>query len=645
MAAKTLFQDFPSVTPEAWKDQVIRDLKGADFDKKLVWKTLDGLEMKPFFTAEDIDAERVSKSARRGWETEGQGWVIREQIRENTVAEANAHVRRAQERGTLEVSVLTYPTGVPIHDQEGMSAFVEGLFLTEVPIHWLAGPFAAQTAAMFQNELARKRIDSVDVCGSVDYDPLLDAATEWTTHGFDGWQERALRFFEGIAVLPRYTWLTIRGNQVEKGGASIAQELAISMALAADYLGLLDENDKDLTDFARHMEFRYAVGSNYLLEIAKLRAHRVLAQNLFKSFGISEAIAKIHVDTTSSNKTLYDPYNNLLRATTESMAAVMGGANSISPAAFDQGYHSPDEFSEHLARNTHHLLREEAFLGKVSDPLGGSYAVEYLTDGYINAAWELFLQIQSHGGFAKAWQCGFLPSEIQRIRQEKSQRVSTGKTPIVGTTVYPNLKERRLESGSRFHYSHRLDNTTHCITELRENFLDGASLKDYESGTPVGDSALGPFRPAWPIEHLRLRMERQVKDGGTAPVILLAQIGDPAMRKARADFCTGFFGIGGYDIRCPAPFKSCEEVVQAVETEKADVLAVCSSNDEYLAVTEELNTLLPEKRPLIIVAGYAGLDIKGLRANDVDDFVHARTDALAFLNALHDTFHITKETL
>jgi methylmalonyl-CoA mutase len=645
MATETLFKQFSTISEDQWLDQIKSDLKGADYNKKLVWKTLDGIVMKPFFTDVDCDERKASKSVRRGPQHDGRKWRIREQVREQNVADARAHILRAQERGAQEASLLTYPSGVPVFEQEDMSQLIEGVNLNNLPIHWLAGPFAPQTAAMFLNELARKRLDSVSIRGSVDYDPLLDAAAAWTVHGFDGWQERAVRFYEAVMVLPQYTWITIRGNQVEKGGASIAQELGISMSLAAGYLTLLSEHGKDPVQCAKHMEFRYAVGSNYLLEIAKLRAHRVLAENLLKAFGVTDVFPAVHVDTTSSNKTLYDPFNNLLRATIESMAAAMGGADSISPAAFDQGYHSPDEFSEHLARNTHHLLRDEAFLDKVSDPLGGSYVTEYLTDQYVEKAWDLFYAIQKHGGFAEAWKCGFLPGEIAKVRHEKALRVSTGKTPIVGTTVYPQVSEKRLDSVGKFRLSRRLDNTSHNLDELRQNFLDGASLNDYESGEPVGDSALNSFRPAWPIEHLRLRMERFVKHGGKAPTVLLAQFGERAMRKARADFCAGFFGIGGYDVLKSEVFASAEALAARVSSNRPDVLVLCSSNEEYADFAKALNEALDDCRPLVIVGGYQGLDIKELRASGIDDFVYARADAVAFLHALHEKFEIPQETL
>jgi methylmalonyl-CoA mutase len=446
-----LFEEFPPVSTDQWMEQVNKDLKGADYEKRLVSKTLDGLTIKPIYRREDLPAEADTSPGTspylRGQRRDGNDWLNREQIRASDLREANEHALRCLTRGAEEISVLTYPIGVPIQSQADLQTFLEGIFIEMVPIHWQSGPYSAQMLAMLLNEADRRGIPYDQLRGSVEMGPIIDSAAGWTEEPIDTWKARTLPMIRLLLEkAPGMDLLTVRGNVIEKSGASVAQELALSIALLVEQLTLLSDEGVDLHEVVRRTEVRFAVGSHYFLEIAKIRAHRMLLANVLAAFGVSGVHPHVHVDTTSSNKTLYDPYNNLLRGTTEAMAAAIAGVDSITVAAFDQGYHSPDEFSKRIARNTKTLLKEEAFLGKVADPLGGAYYVEDLTFSLARTAWDLFREIESRGGFVEAWKSGYIGSELDRIREAKTKRINSRRVPLVGTSVYPNLKERRLMS-------------------------------------------------------------------------------------------------------------------------------------------------------------------------------------------------------
>lgn len=603
-----LFEEFPPVTTEAWMEVVLKDLKGADFDKKLVSQTLDGLALRPFYRSEDLPptlgGDRSSVA----------DWALREEVRQADPAEANSHALRALERGAEELAIYVYPIGPNVLEPGAMQTVLAGIDLTKTPIHWLAGPLAEKVYDAWRAEASRQGVAAEALTGSVDLDPILDRCAGFSTATVDDWQTTTLPFTERVAKeTPGVQLFTVRGAFIEKAGASLAQELAFTLAIYSEYLAA-SRDRLPLERVVRMSELRFGVGTNYLLEIAKMRAARILVRNLLAAYGVDNVRPKLHAITTSSNKTLYDPHNNLLRATIEGMAAVLGGIDSLSIAAYNQGYQTPDEFGEHLARNTETLLKEEAYLSKVADPLGGSYTVEAITHSLAEAAWTLFRSIEESGGFVAAWKEGFIGRELDRIRAQRNKQVSQRRRTIVGTTVYPNLKERRLAD-----------------VEARPRVMrvrpDGT-----RSDEPVPSTALDPFRPSWPMEHLRLRTERFEAAGGKRPVILLAKTGSVAMRQARAAFCLSFLGAGGYDVR-EETFATAADIPAGAAAIGADLIVLCSSDPEYL----EIAKAVPGPK---VVAGLPAEGIEELKAAGVTDFVHLRLDQQEALTQHHAQFGI-----
>jgi methylmalonyl-CoA mutase len=615
-----LFAEFPPVTDEQWMAVVEKDLKGADFQKRLVTKTLDNLSLKPFYRK--ADAANICSPVQKG-----PHWNLREEIREPSIEAANAHIVRCLTRGVDELSVITYPIGPPVRTLADMEQLLDGVWMEAVPIHWLVGPLAKPVSAMLVSLAQKKGMQQSDMDGSVDLDPIMDRCARWVDTSMDTWKAD----FEAVAgciqqELPKFKMLTIRGAIFEKAGASLAQELAFSLALFAEYLvhtQSVPTFANDLTAFVNRCEIRFGVGTNYFLEIGKLRAARHLLRNMLASFGVSDAMPTIHAVTTSSNKTLYDPYINVLRATIEAMGSTVGGADSISVAAYDQGYHAPDEFSEHLSRNTQTLLREEAYLDRVADPLGGSYTVEVITQSLADAAWKLFLEIESQGGFVNAWQSGFIGSDLDRIREERTKQVSRRIRKIVGTTVYSNPSERRLSDvrppapAYQFHYGQP---------------ATGALFTDHT----VPTTPLDPFRPSWPYENLRLRVERSVALGGNRPKVLLAMWGDLKMRRARSGFCQSFFAAGGYEL-VEVTLNDPSELPTIAEQKKASLAVLCTSDDEVLAMAQGIGEGL---KITTVVAGNPEPVLEELKALGIKDFVHIKTDLLKALTHYHEVFGV-----
>lgn len=313
------------------------------------------------------------------------------------------------------------------------------------------------------------------------------------------------------------------------------------------------------------------MGSNYFFEIAKLRAARLLWAQAVQAFGIS-AVMHLQVRTAIANKSVYDPYTNLLRVTTEALSAVIGGCDSLIVEPF--------EFAGRLATNVQLLLKHEAHLDQVADPAGGSYYVEWLTDALAREAWKLFQQVEEKGGYAQAQD--FINESIAKSREATESGVSSRRRTLVGVNNYPDLHEQGVSA-------------------------DAAVFFDW--------------RMAEPFERIRLRTERHARATGHTPVVLLLTRGDAKMRVARATFCANFFGCGGFAIR------------ESSQLEPADLIVLCSSDNEYASLAREI---VPQVKVPVIVAGNPKDHLKEISDAGVAGFVHVFSNILQTLAEWQD---------
>lgn len=402
-----------------------------------------------------------------------------------------------------------------------------------------------------------------------------EAAIRADLKGGDSEKKLVWKLPEGIAVRPYYrredlpaalyrncepkSWEiaegplphgVVNGAVHHEGGATAVQELAFTLAEASDRLAA-----------GRQVEgLAFGVGSTYFLEIAKLRAARALYAPMASAYGAPPE-TRIHAITTLSNKSIYDPWTNLLRSTTEALAAVLGGADSLRVQA--AGY------AARLARNVQLILKEEAHLDKVADPAGGSWFIENLTASLAAEAWKLFQQVEAMGGYARAH--NFIESAVAAAREAKEKEFASRRRVLVGVNHYPDPAERRLEQ--------------------------------------AGSLAGAQWRLARPIEKIRLRTERHARRTGRTPKVLLLKRGDLKMKMARAQFCLNFFGCAGFAV----------EEADELDGRQADLIVLCSSDAEYLDFAREV---CPRASVPVIVAGNPKEQIEALREAGVAGFVH-----------------------
>lgn len=628
-----LFTEFPAVTTAEWEAKIREDLKGADYEKKLVYKTYEGIKLKPYYRAEDLSSLSYLKSNPgeypylRGNHSNSNHWEIRQDIDEADVTKANAMAVDALKRGATSIG-FNVEKVITVKD---LKTLISGIDLENTYLHFLSSPNYVEFARILVQVIKASGADVLKVKGSLDFDPisyLLLYGDFYYSQEIDMAQGAELLALVS-AELPGFKAFTINGDFLHNAAATSVQEIAFSLNAAVEYISFLTDAGFFVDVISKHMTVCFGIGSNYFMEIAKIRAARYLWARMIEQYNPeSEEAKKVYIHCTTSiwNKTIYDSYVNLLRSTTEIMSAAIAGADSITALPFDVAYKDSDEFSQRIARNQQVVLKEEVYLDKTVDPAAGSYYIESLTDALITEAWNQFLVVQDKGGMIEAIKANFIQQEIAKVAISKGKDIATRKTSILGTNQYPNVAEKMLDQ-----------------VEEEEDYDDEVTEGEEEKESKYEPIFL--FRGAEDFEDLRLATEVYVNDGNACPKVFLLTIGNPAMRKARAGFSTGFFGVAGFEIIDNAGFASVEEGVKAALTANANVVVICSSDEEYADVAPAIAKKIKNVNDqiIVVVAGYPKEILDDLTAAGVDDFIHVRTNVLEFLSDLQLVLGVVEE--
>lgn len=621
----SLLEEFSPVLTEQWEEVIKKDLKGADYGKKLLWHTDDGITVKPYYRAEDL---RCPGDAGRGTApsphlvSEGKNandWAIREEIDECDPVKANEIARKALEAGAEELCFVIDCGSQDLSGVQTCGAKEMGILLSRIPVETVRVHFRAGSRAFDVYEAVAGALGAraQHLTGSLTFDPLGDLALTGAsalskTAMFD---KAAELVNKARKLTPSFKVLAVRAWQFHEAGSTTVQELGFALAQAVEYMSELTERGIGADKVANALFFDFAVGSNYFFEVAKLRAARTLFAEAASAFGVVGTNATIHARTSSWNTTVYDPYVNMLRATTEAMSAAVGGSDSVTVNTFDECYKPAGEFSRRLARNTQIVLKKEAYLDRVSDPAAGSYYIETLTHSLSNEAWKLMQQIEGCGGFMKCLEDGWIQSGIAKSRSAKDAAIAARRQNLLGTNQFPNAKERMLPQ--------------------IERALATTTVASGEAAIRV--EPIRPYRGAEIFEALRLRMERHAAAGNRTSRVLLLEIGDSKMRKARSAFCANFFGCGGFEIAEASAVDVQAGVVEAVNAD-VDIVVLCSSDAEYPETAGPFVRKLRDngKGWPVIVAGYPKDMIEKLQQDGVADFVHIKSNAVEVLKTWQD---------
>jgi methylmalonyl-CoA mutase len=686
-----LFSEFPVPTYEEWRQAAEKTLKGAPFEEKLVTKTYEGISLQPMYRKEDIEglshvpslpgvAPYVRGTRSLGYQEKR--WEVCQELVYGTPEEVNEAARYDLKRGQTMLNLVLDTAsalgqdpdqaapedvedgGVSISSVQDLVKAFEGINLEQTPLLIQAGAVGLPMYSMLIAYAGQHGIAPTRLRGCVGMDPLGTLAKKGTLP-FS--LQKAYDFMASYTLwandhTPELQTIFVQGNPYHNAGGNAVQELAFALATGVEYVRELQQRGLSIEEIATKMLFSFSIGSNFFMEIAKLRAGRLLWARIIEAFGGKKDAQKmfIHARTSAWTKTVYDPYVNMLRGTAEAFAAIIGGIDSLHVSSFDEVVRPGDEFSRRIARNTQIILEKEAHLSKVVDPAGGSWYVESLTDSLIKQAWELFQQIEGHGGMFKFLENGVAQERIAEIAKKRAENIGRRKDKFVGTNMYPNLSEAKLskpEADAETVHKKRSAKVSlyrlagvqiekdSWLSALRKNkteiidyieaFHSGVTLGEWVQAVRSSDEAIPKiqaltlYRGAELFEVLRENAEKYKVQNGSLPKVFLANMGPILQYKLRADFTTGFFEVGGFEVVSNQGFDNVEQAAQAAFASGASIVVICSTDEVYSKLVPSIARLLKQANPdiTLFIAGQPITDqVESFKQAGVDEYIHMRAN-------------------
>ena len=606
-----LFSEFAPVSTEEWMAKITADLKGVPFEKKLVWKTGEGFNVNPFYRAEDIEGLKTTESLPgefpyvRGTKKDND-WKVRQNIEVCCFKGANEKALDLLTKGVTSLGFIIKGDEV---NEENIATLLEGICPASVELNFnTCNCKAEKLIGILADYFKGKGVDAEKCYGSVNYDAFKKPLVKGKENS--EWVEGAAAVLKAGQALPNYRVLAVNVFLFNNAGAYISQELGYALAWGNELMAKLTEAGFTADEVAKKIKFNLGISSNYFMEIAKFRAARWLWAEIVAAYKPAcECACKMvaHAQTSEWNMTVYDAHVNLLRSQTEAMSAALAGVDSITVRPFDKIYQTPDDFSERIARNQQLLLKEECHLDKVVDPSAGSYYVEVLTNSLADVAWKLFLEVEEKGGFSVAVNAGEIQNAVNASNVARKKAVATRREILLGSNQYPNFTEVAADK----------------IQEKGSCCCGGGHCG--EATIPALDFSRG----ASEFEALRMTTEKS----GKTPKVFMLTIGNLAMRLARSQFSANFFGCAGYKIIDNLGFDTVEAGVEAAVKAGAEIVVLCSSDDEYAEFAPAAYKALAGRAEFVVAGAPACAD--DLKAQGIDQFVNVKSNVLETLKAFN----------
>ena len=602
--SEKLFTEFPPVPTEKWEEVITADLKGADYERKLVWKTGEGFNVRPYYRAENLEGIKFLGSQAgefpyvRGTHAHNR-WRVHQTVSVVCPKEANAEALKILNAG---VDSLGFCIASADFSAADLDTLLKDICIPAVEITF-CGEKTAHVAELVLAKVEKEGIAKEDVRIAFCIDPLVKGLSSKGEFCSPNGEKCIARIVELIHKTKEYKHVrivTVAGQTFGNSGSTIVEELAFTLSAGHDYLVRLTDAGLDVDAAARKLRFSFSVSSNYFMEIAKFRAARMLWANIVKGYGPAKNCAckmQIHAETSRWNQTVYDPYVNMLRGTTEAMSATIAGVHSLEVMPFDASFENPTEFSKRIARNVELLLKNESHFDQVVDPAGGSYYVENLTQSIAAEAWKLFLEIEEKGGYTEAYKAGLIVERIKASAAAKDKNIATRRQTLLGANQYPNFTE----------------------VAGKELTAESVTRKQAEGNVLV------PYRGAMAFEEMRLHVDRSGKE----PKAFMLTCGNLGMARARSQFSCNFFACAGIKVIDNTYFKSIEEGAKAALESKAQIVVVCASDDDYAEAAPKVKELLGGKA-ILVVAG-APACAPELEAQGITNFINVKSNVLETL--------------
>ena len=587
-----LFSEFQAPTKQEWLDKIAVDLKGADFQKRLVWKTPEGFSVQPFYQRDDVEKLSTPYSMPgefpfvRGNKKNDNTWYIRQEIEAGDAKAANAKALDILNKG---IDSLSFTIPGDCVSAEFVETLLKDIYCDCVELNFnTCKRHSVELAEILVAYFEKKGYDKEKIVGSIDWDPM-DKILQGkpVDHIMEVMNTYAVPLVNTLKDYPNFRCITVNAVNLSNKGAYCMQELGYALAWGNEYMQQLTDAGVDATLAAKKIKFNMGISENYFMEIAKFRAGRMLWAEIVKQYEPKCDCACqmiVNAITTEYNMTIFDAHVNLLRSQTETMSAALAGVHSIVVTPFDAAYEKPDDFSERIARNQQLLLKEECHFNIVVDPSAGSYYIETLTESLAKEAWKEFLAVEEKGGFLEAIKRGAVQEDIDATNAKRHTLAAQRREFILGTNQFPNFNEKS------------------------------------EGKRPLNNTRL-----AADFENLRLATEGAAKQ----PVAFMLTIGSLVWRQARAQFSCNFLASAGYKVIDNLGFPTVEEGVEAAMKANADIVVLCSSDEEYAEYAIPAFKAL-NNRAMFVVAG-APECMEDLKKEGIENFIHVKVNQLETL--------------
>ncbi len=696
-----LRESFPAASFEQWKEAALKLLKGRPFET-LIKKTYEGIDIQPIYMKEvmkdlphtdALPGQAPFVRGEKALQFVTDSWKIAQELPYADPKEFNAALKNDLARGQNAVTValdratiaglnpgdsksgVVGDGGLSLATMEDAKTAFDGVDLEKTAVYVNSGPSGVAVAALLAAcaKAQGKSLGKMQGCIGMDPIEYLAVNGELPVSPDEAYNEMATLTKWAKDNAPGLRTIAANAYAYNHSGGNAVQDIAFAIATAVEYMAALQERGLSVDDIASKIAFGFSLGGDFFMEIAKLRAVRLVWAKVVDAFGGSSEAKKVYLNVRTSkfNKTVIDPYVNLLRVTTEAFSGVLGGCNSMHVSPFDEAIGLPSEFSRRVARNVQIMLREEWNLNKIVDPAGGSWYVETITDQLAKKAWDLFKEIEKKGGMLKALQEGFPQEAVAKIAADRQKAVALRKDIYVGTNQYPNLKEEPVKAvtpdfGSLFKTRSEkvkkaasgadASKVKSGLEALASGKFEGA-IAAVESGATLGDiskalrakggavsgvKALNIHRGAAKFEELRRKTEAYTKKKGSAPKIFMANMGPIPQHKARADFSTGFFSVGAFEMIGNNGFKTVDEAADAAIKSGARAMIICSTDATYPDIVPELTKKVKAAKAdmFVILAGYPTEQVEAFKAAGVDEFIHVKANLYETLVKLQKTLGV-----
>lgn len=683
------FSEFEIPSYEQWRDLTEQSLKGASFEKRLITETYEGILLQPMYRKEDAATLPFLQSLpgmapfTRGTKTLINGWEINQEINVGIPTSFNKVARHDLSKGQTSLNiVLDTPTkrginaneatsevgkaGLSISGVTDVAGALKDIDFGNVPFHVSAGANSLPILALIIAHLEQSGRQVEELHGCIGMDPLAELVANGTL-AYE--LEDCYTLMADITKWanensPHLQTVLIHGNVYHDGGSSTVEELAFSLSTGVEYLQALTSQGIDINKAASSIRFSFSIGSGYFMEIAKLRAARTLWARIVETFGGNEEAQKMtmHARTSAWTKTVFDPYVNMLRATTEAFSAAVGGADSIHVSCFDEAIQKSTAFSRRIARNASIILKEEAHIARTIDPAGGSWYIEVLTNEVAKKAWGLFQETERKGGIFQSLIKEFPQNLVQQTASKRVGNIASRKDIFVGTNMYVNIEEKgidwlAIDEASQINdhinkvkgRAHRPVESLAAIPNKTEASIQvakqGASLGEIAEATGsrsesvVSVKAIRPTRGAIQFEQLRQTINENAEKAGNRPKVFLANLGPISAYKVRADFAAGFFEVGGFDVIQNNGFTSAKEAADAAIASNAGIVIICGKDEDYqqAAIPLARSIKKADAQITVLLAGKPSeVDEIRFKEAGIAEFAHAGSNCYDVLSQLLD---------